>query len=95
MIGLQIIENGNAYVMEGGDVYFSVDTFPTYGCLSGRKQDENRAGERVTVDNRKQNPADFALWKVSALASGEKNHSFLSIDFSASYLSVLSDRNGH
>ncbi|KAG0582108.1 hypothetical protein KC19_3G034800 [Ceratodon purpureus] len=59
----KIIENGNAYVMEGGDVYFSVDTLPSYGCLSGRKQEENRAGERVTVDNRKQNPADFALWK--------------------------------
>lgn len=59
----KIIENGNAYVMEGGDVYFAVDTLPTYGCLSGRKQEENRAGERVTVDNRKQNPADFALWK--------------------------------
>lgn len=70
--GLQIIENGNGYVMDGGDVYFAVDTLPTYGCLSGRKQEENRAGERVTVDNRKQNPADFALWKVSALASGEK-----------------------
>lgn len=72
VIGLQIIENGNAYVMEGGDVYFAVDTLPTYGCLSGRKQEENRAGERVTVDNRKQNPADFALWKVSASASGER-----------------------
>jgi len=72
MTGLQIIENGNGYVMDGGDVYFAVDTLPTYGCLSGRKQEENRAGERVTVDNRKQNPADFALWKVSALTSGER-----------------------
>jgi len=76
---LQIIENGNGYVMDGGDVYFAVDSLPTYGSLSGRKQEENRAGERVTVDNRKQNPADFALWKVSALASGEKNSPFLSI----------------
>lgn len=59
----QIIENKNGYVMEGGDVYFEVDTLPTYGCLSGRKQEENRAGERVLVDNRKRNPADFALWK--------------------------------
>lgn len=70
--GLQIIENKNGYVMEGGDVYFEVDTLPTYGCLSGRKQEENRAGERVLVDNRKRNPADFALWKVSALENGER-----------------------
>lgn len=69
---LQIVENEHAYVMEGGDVYFSVDSFPTYGRLSGRKQDENRAGERVTVDSRKKNPADFALWKVRALTAGEE-----------------------
>jgi cysteinyl-tRNA synthetase len=48
----------------GGDVYFSVDSFPDYGELSGRKLDDNRAGERVSVDERKRNPADFALWKV-------------------------------
>lgn len=60
---LQIIENGHGYVLEDGDVYFSVDSSPGYGCLSGRKLDENRAGERVAVDTRKQNPADFALWK--------------------------------
>ncbi|KAF9616655.1 hypothetical protein IFM89_031519 [Coptis chinensis] len=46
-----------------GDVYFSVDKFPEYGQLSGRKLEDNRAGERVTVDSRKRNPTDFALWK--------------------------------
>ncbi|XP_057837680.2 cysteine--tRNA ligase, chloroplastic/mitochondrial isoform X2 [Cryptomeria japonica] len=59
----KILTNGYAYVVENGDVYFSVDKYPEYGCLSGRKLDDNRAGERVAVDSRKQNPADFALWK--------------------------------
>lgn len=57
------MNNGCAYTVEG-DVYFSVDNFPEYGKLSGRKLEDNRAGERVAVDSRKRNPADFALWKV-------------------------------
>ena len=48
-----------------GDVYFSVHKFPEYGRLSGRKLEDNRAGERVAIDSRKRDPADFALWKVS------------------------------
>ncbi|KAF5176385.1 Cysteine--trna ligase, partial [Thalictrum thalictroides] len=58
----QILDNDYAYRVDG-DVYFSVDKFPEYGRLSGRKLDDNRAGERVIVDLRKRNPADFALWK--------------------------------
>ncbi|XP_048133702.1 cysteine--tRNA ligase, chloroplastic/mitochondrial isoform X4 [Rhodamnia argentea] len=58
----KILDNGCAYQIDG-DVYFSVDKFPEYGQLSGRKLEDNRAGERVAVDSRKKNPADFALWK--------------------------------
>ena len=60
----RLIAKGNAYETEG-DVYFSVDTLPAYGALSGRNQEDNRAGERVAVDGRKKNPADFALWKTA------------------------------
>jgi len=60
----RLIAKGNAYETNG-DVYFSVDTLPSYGALSGRKQEDNRAGERVAVDDRKKNPADFALWKTA------------------------------
>ncbi|KAF0929806.1 hypothetical protein E2562_025944 [Oryza meyeriana var. granulata] len=58
----KIMDNGKAYTIEG-DVYFSVDNFPDYLCLSGRKLDHNLPGKRVAVDTRKRNPADFALWK--------------------------------
>lgn len=60
----QIMTNDCAYAVDG-DVYFSVDNFPNYGLLSGRKLEDNRAGERVAVDERKRNPADFALWKAA------------------------------
>ncbi|KAF9616663.1 hypothetical protein IFM89_031527 [Coptis chinensis] len=60
----QILDNNGCAYRVDGEVYFSIDKFPEYGRLSGRKLEDNRVGERVTVDSRKQNPADFALWKV-------------------------------
>jgi len=49
----------------GGDVYFRVKKDAHYGKLSGRKIDDEQAGSRIDVDERKENPMDFALWKTA------------------------------
>jgi cysteinyl-tRNA synthetase len=51
-----------AYAVDG-DVYFRVQKDPAYGKLSGRRVEEMQAGARIEVDERKQHPMDFALWK--------------------------------
>jgi len=56
--------NGYAYNKKG-NVYFSVRKFDEYGKLSGRDIDEMRSGARVSVDEEKKDPLDFALWKAS------------------------------
>ncbi|HEU0031027.1 MAG TPA: cysteine--tRNA ligase [Kofleriaceae bacterium] len=60
----QLVANGCAYPIDG-DVYFSVETFPSYGKLSKQSIDDLQAGARVDVDARKRAPADFALWKAA------------------------------
>jgi cysteinyl-tRNA synthetase len=60
----RLIGVGAAYAV-GGDVYFEVARFPTYGRLSGKNLDELLAGARVDVDERKRDPRDFALWKAA------------------------------
>ncbi|MCL5027091.1 MAG: cysteine--tRNA ligase [Chloroflexi bacterium] len=57
-----LVDEGYAYVLEG-DVYFRVDSKADYGKLSHRSLDEMRAGARVEVEETKENPLDFALWK--------------------------------
>jgi cysteinyl-tRNA synthetase len=61
---LRLVDRGMAYAVDG-DVYYSVEAFPSYGKLSGQTLDELRAGARVEVDERKRAPADFALWKAA------------------------------
>ncbi len=60
----RLIELGHAYEQDG-DVYFRVMSDPMYGQLSHRRLDEMNAGARVEVDERKEHPMDFALWKSS------------------------------
>lgn len=59
-----LIEKGFAY-RKNGDVFFSVEKFKDYGKLSRRNIEEMQAGARVEVDEKKENPLDFALWKSS------------------------------
>ena len=59
----KLIEKGYAYSTEKGDVYFSVEKFPSYGNLSHRNLDDALNGVRVDNDEMKRNPLDFALWK--------------------------------
>ncbi|MBN2371643.1 MAG: cysteine--tRNA ligase [Vicinamibacteria bacterium] len=60
----RLVAKGHAYAIEG-DVYFRVKTDGDYGKLSGRRLEEMRAGARIAVDERKEDPVDFALWKAA------------------------------
>ncbi len=56
---------GLAYRSANGDVNYAVRQFEGYGKLSGKSLDDLRAGERVAVDDGKQDPLDFVLWKAA------------------------------
>jgi len=58
-----LISKEYAYVTKKG-IYFSVSKFPKYGKLSGKSDEESTDEHRITVDEEKMNPADFALWKL-------------------------------
>ena len=58
-----LIKKGYAYAAENGDVYYSVRKFEGYGKLSGKVLDDLEAGARIEVDEVKQDPLDFVLWK--------------------------------
>ncbi|MCF8024470.1 MAG: cysteine--tRNA ligase [Desulfobacteraceae bacterium] len=62
---VKILEKKGYAYSRGGDVFFSVNRWPEYGKLSGRRLDDMEAGARVEVDPRKENPFDFVLWKAS------------------------------
>ncbi|MDZ7930165.1 MAG: cysteine--tRNA ligase [Rhodococcus sp. (in: high G+C Gram-positive bacteria)] len=57
----RLIERGHAYADSCGDVYFDVQSFPSYGALSGHKLDDVHQGESVAEGKR--DPRDFTLWK--------------------------------
>jgi cysteinyl-tRNA synthetase len=67
IIGLveTLIGKGYAYAASNGDVYYSVRKFEGYGKLSGKILDDLEAGARVEVEELKQDPLDFVLWKAA------------------------------
>ena len=60
-----LIDKGHAYRVDNGDVYFRVHSFNEYGKLSHNPLEELESGARIAVDDIKESPADFALWKAS------------------------------
>ena len=60
-----LIDQGNAYAVPSGDVYFSVRSCETYGRVSGRNVDELLVGARIEENSDKCDPLDFALWKAA------------------------------
>ena len=59
---IQRLEQRGYTYLAGGNVFFDISKFPTYGQLALLDQQDLRAGARIEVDQGKRNPADFALW---------------------------------
>lgn len=60
-----LIDSGNAYKTNSGDVLFDVSTFNEYGKLSRQDLEQLQSGARVDVDEEKDDPLDFVLWKAA------------------------------
>jgi cysteinyl-tRNA synthetase len=59
---IQRIERNGYTYFAGGNLYFDISKFPSYGELAMLRLDELKAGARITVDEHKRNPQDFVLW---------------------------------
>ncbi len=59
----KLIENKNAYIVEGGEVFYSIDSFKEYGKLSHRDPQQLLSSVRIERDFKKRNVLDFSLWK--------------------------------
>ena len=60
-----LVDKGYAYPGDNGDVYYDVSKFDSYGKLSGKKIEDLQAGARVEVNEQKDDPLDFVLWKAA------------------------------
>lgn len=60
-----LINKGHAYAARNGDVYYRVTSFADYGKLTNKNVDELLSGARIDVEEAKEDPRDFALWKAA------------------------------
>lgn len=60
-----LIKKGFAYAASNGDVYYRVEKFETYGRLTNKNVEDLRSGARVEVEEAKESPLDFVLWKAA------------------------------
>ena len=60
-----LLVKGYAYIGASGDVYYDVSRFERYGQLANKKLDDLRAGARIEVEEAKDDPLDFVLWKAA------------------------------
>ncbi len=60
-----LIQKDHAYAAANGDVYYRVSSFENYGQLTNKNPDELLAGARIEVEESKEDPRDFALWKAA------------------------------
>jgi cysteinyl-tRNA synthetase len=60
-----LIEKGFAYAGTSGDVYYAVSRFARYGTLANKRLEDLRAGARIEVEEAKNDPLDFVLWKAA------------------------------
>ncbi len=60
-----LLDKSFAYVGGSGDVYYDVSRFDRYGQLANKKLDDLRAGSRVEIEDAKDDPLDFVLWKAA------------------------------
>ncbi len=58
-----LIDKGFAYAADNGDVYYRVEKFESYGRLTNKVIEDLRSGARVEVEEAKESPLDFVLWK--------------------------------
>ncbi len=62
----ELIDKGYAYEVDG-DVFFRVKKIEDYGCLSNQVSDDLEQGARISVNDKKENPLDFSLWKKTEI----------------------------
>ena len=60
-----LVAKGYAYIASDGDVLFDVSKYKAYGQLSQQNLDMLQSGARVEIDQAKDDPLDFVLWKMA------------------------------